>query len=149
MQELQYTHIESYKYELSWSLAIKLKYAPKEDIYSEWVIFFKDGTLMIKKGFKWDGASGPTIDGKENFRAALIHDALYYLLRKGLLPLDEYRELADKSLHDICEFDGMNETRTDLWHAAVRLLAEGAAEPTGEPEAQDKMITYEYEDYNI
>ena len=148
MQQLKYTHIESYKYELNRILSIRLKYGPKKDIYSRWVVFLQDGTLIIQQGFKWDGASGPTIDGKENFRAALVHDSLYYLLRKGLLPADEYRKHADKSLHDICNFDGMSDFRSDAWHLAVKLLGESAAETTGEPEKQDKIITYEYQEYN-
>lgn len=35
------------------------------------------GVLTIRGGFLFDGASGPAINGIDNFLAALVHDALY------------------------------------------------------------------------
>lgn len=53
-----------------------------------------DGWLTIEPGYKWDGASFIVIDRKANMRAGLLHDALYQLLRSGLLG-QQYREPAD------------------------------------------------------
>lgn len=44
------------------------------------------GILTIPKGFFFDGASGPAIDTPSVLLGALIHDALYAMLRKGLKP---------------------------------------------------------------
>lgn len=41
------------------------------------------GILYIKKGYIWDGASGPTIDTKSTIIASLVHDALYQSIREG------------------------------------------------------------------
>ena len=81
-----------------------------------------DGWLTIKKGYAWDGASGPTVDSKSSMRGSLVHDALYQIMRLGLLS-ETYRKQADKLLHDICTADGMNPIRADLWRDAVHLLA--------------------------
>ena len=59
-----------------------------------------NGTLTVLAGFMWDGASGPTIDSQATRRAALFHDALYSLIRKGLIP-QEYKVDADKLLRDL------------------------------------------------
>ena len=149
MQQLDYTWIENYKYELQSDFFIKLKFTPEEPIYTNLVCFHTDGTLQIKKGFKWDGASGPTIDGKENFRSALVHDALYYLMRKELLSRDSYRKLADELLDELCDFDGMNDLRSDLWYIAVRAGAEASSHASEDSDRQEKVITHIYEDYNI
>ena len=63
---------------------------------SEWMTLDPDGTLTIKGGYAWDGASGPAND--HNFvRASLVHDALYQLLRERKIP-EEYREVADDTV---------------------------------------------------
>lgn len=63
-------------------------------------ISLHDGTLTVFEGFMWDGASGPTIDSVATQRAALFHDALYLLMRKGLIG-QEYKKEADKLLRDL------------------------------------------------
>lgn len=45
-----------------------------------------DGTLLVREGYSFDGPSGPVIDRKTNMRGACGHDALYQLMRMGLLP---------------------------------------------------------------
>lgn len=149
MQELKYTWIESYKYELSRDFIIKLKFAPEKTILTKWVNFYDDGTMLIKDRFKWDGASGPTRDGKENQRSALVHDAGYYLLRKGVLTRNQYRKLFDELLDELCDFDGMNDLRSDLWYIGVRAAGESSSHPSEGSDRQDKVITYKYQNYNI
>ena len=56
-----------------------------------------EGILTIKRGYAWDGPSGPTIDTKCVMRGSLIHDALYQLIREGLLP-QSCKEVADIAL---------------------------------------------------
>jgi len=83
------------------------------------ITLHESGLLVIKRGWAWDGASGLTIDTKSSMRGALIHDALYQLIREGLLPL-EYREIADRILKAVCQIDGMWKWRARLWLRAVR-----------------------------
>ena len=45
----------------------------------------EDGSyLLIKDGYAWDGASGPTIDTKNTQTASLVHDGLWQLIAAGL-----------------------------------------------------------------
>ena len=59
---------------------------------------------------------------------SLVHDALYQLLRLGLLP-PECRAAADAELYRICRADGMSWIRAKLWLRAVRKFAASAASP--------------------
>lgn len=79
-----------------------------------------DGTLSIYPGYMWDGASGPAIQTKTFVRPSLVHDALYQLIREGVLPR-EARLQADRLLRQHCQEEGMLYIRT-LWvYAAVRI----------------------------
>ncbi|MFA7287337.1 MAG: DUF1353 domain-containing protein [Melioribacteraceae bacterium] len=82
--------------------------------------------LIIEAGYAWDGPSGPTWDSKSSMRASLIHDALYQLMRIGILP-EKCREQADDVLYDICIEDGMFKPRAWIWYKAVRLMASDMA----------------------
>lgn len=95
----------------------------------------------------WDGSSGPTTDMKCNMRGGIVHDALYYLHRKGLLHAIIYRDDADRELHDIIKFDGMSDIEADLWFAAVRLFADNSAVPSIHSDEQDKILMIDYEVY--
>jgi hypothetical protein len=61
-------------------------------------------TLIMRKGYRWDGASRPgAVTPIENIRSSLVHDALYDLIRFGSLQWEttismaslDNRELAD------------------------------------------------------
>jgi len=86
------------------------------------------GTLYIKSGYAWDGASGPTWDSESSMTPSLVHDALYQLMRMGLLG-GEYRAEADKIFRDMCIEKGMFKWRANLWYKAVRLGAKSATLP--------------------
>jgi hypothetical protein len=93
---------------------------------TEYLKLSKEGFLIILAGYAWDGPSGPTIDTPNSLRGSLVHDALYQLMRLGLLP-ESCREQADKLLHDLCVEDGMSNFRADLWQAMVEDFAGYAA----------------------
>ena len=102
------------------------------NIKTDFVELTKNGWLLIRKGFVWDGPSGPTFDTPDSMRGSLIHDALYMLMRLGLLP-QKCRHRSDQLLHDICEEDGMLDIRADVWEAAVNDFAASAAKEGTEP----------------
>lgn len=93
----------------------------------------QDGFLQIQHGYAWDGCSGPTLDDKTNMRAGLIHDALYQLMRQGLLS-QNWREQADRELRKVCLEDGMSWIRAWYYYKAVRLFAASAAKPSSKKE---------------
>lgn len=112
---------------------IKLPFSPDEDIITDWISFFKNGILLLKKGYAWDGASGPTIDTKNTVIASAVHDALYQLMRDDYLSREQYRDKADALLIEHC----MEATpswrkpiewaRFQYWYAGVRVFAGQAA----------------------
>ena len=97
-------------------------------IVTEYIDLSTDGLLTIKKGYAWDGPSGPTRDTKSFMRGSLVHDALYQLMRNNLLP-SRCREDADQELHRICREDGMNRFRAWYILLGVRKGAGFAATP--------------------
>ncbi len=84
-----------------------------------WAYITPDGVLRLAAGFKWDGASGPAIDTETFMRASLVHDALYQLIRRGVI---YDRAAADAMLHDIAREDGMWAVRALYSYLAVRLF---------------------------
>ncbi len=82
------------------------------------------GFLIIKVGYCWDGASGPTWDDKTNYESSCVHDALYQLMRMRILDRDVSRKYADKVLRDISIEKGMWEWRANAWYWAVRKYGE-------------------------
>ena len=86
------------------------------------------GNLSIRKGYSWDGPSGPTIDTRNFMRGSLIHDALYQLMREKVLPQD-VRDEADQILREICIQDGMSKLRAWWVYQAVKIGGAGAAKP--------------------
>lgn len=80
-----------------------------------------DNVLRIAKGYAWDGASG-AFDTKSTMEAALIHDALYQLIREKKLDKEVYRKFADQILYHHCRLNGMGWIRAQYIYLAVRLF---------------------------
>jgi len=99
-----------------------------EGIKTDFIELSPDGLLTMKKGYAWDGPSGPTIDTKSFMRGSLVHDALYQLMRNGYLPAS-CRADADQELHRLCREDGMNRFRAWYVLLGVRKGAGFAASP--------------------
>jgi len=107
LREYKYITVESYKIE------VPLAFANYKNAYLE---IKKGGAsrkrnyLLIKKGYQWDGASGPAIDTESFMIASLVHDALYQLLREGAIPPRE-KEWADNAMKQLCIRAGMSKVR--------------------------------------
>jgi len=61
-------------------------FRPKDIIVTMFITMYPDGRVIIRKGYSWDGVSGPVRDRPGNLMASLLHDALYQLMREGLVP---------------------------------------------------------------
>jgi len=110
-------HYQSgFKYQLYYTYIDQLDLMIPQDVSFTWFSISKTGRIKIKKGYSWDGPSGPTADTlfpklyKSFMRGALIHDVLYQSIRLGLLP-KSYRKTADEILQEICIEDGMSKIR--------------------------------------
>jgi hypothetical protein len=122
MRKIKYS--SGYKYQLKEDFTIDLffDFGIKKTIIHPYITLSQSGILTICEGYAWDGASGLTIDTKSSMRGALVHDALYQLMREDLLP-SENKIFADGFLRDICICDGMFRWRANLWFEAVKDFA--------------------------
>ena len=144
---------DGYRYQLAEDYYIFINIFHYQDIETEFINLSKHGLLWIKKWYASDGPSGPTkiacdimtITGRipllgrifkwhkhkvldTIMRGAFVHDALYQLLRQGLLP-SVSRLFADKELKKACLKDGMSKIRAWYVYRGVRGLAGYAAHP--------------------
>lgn len=111
-----------YKYQLVEEYSLTVSVTPDDAVeVDEFIDLSTEGVLVIKKGYAWDGPSGPTIDTKNFMRGSLVHDALYQLMRAKKLSKDQWREEADLELKRICLKDGMSRIRAWWVHMGVRL----------------------------
>ena len=92
-----------------------------------------NGLFTVKAGYAWDGPSGISFDTKTFRRGSLLHDALYQLMREGLLNRKLYREYADEKLRDICLEDGMWKFRAWYVFKVVRVCGKKSSMPRKEP----------------
>ena len=118
-----------YKYQLAEGYAIKITIKPKSDIKTEFIDLDTEGNLTVKKGYAWDGPSGPVKDTEENMRASLVHDALYQLMRNNELSVRTHRKAADQEFKDICKADGVSSLRASAYYKALRKFGKPAASP--------------------
>ena len=94
--------------------------------------------LQIKKGFRCDGSSGPTIDNDCDVVACIVHDALYLAMREGILDI-KFRKRADKIYRDLM-FEAADDIHKDnciarwkikhqanLRYVALRLFGDSSA----------------------
>jgi len=118
-----------YKYQLASSYEIDISIRPKCDIKTDFIELDANGKLIVKKGYAWDGPSGPVKDTKKNMRASLVHDALYQLMRSKELSTRTHRRAADREFRDICKDDGVSNFRASLYYKALRKFGKPAASP--------------------
>lgn len=123
---LHYT--DGYKYQSRNNMIYKTPIKPYRDIVTDLVALRTDGHLWVGKYFAWDGCSGPTWDDHTNMRAGQAHDALYFLHRQGLLPI-EYRPYSDAILRQLMVNDGALQFRARYYEWAVNRFASSCADP--------------------
>ncbi len=123
-----------YKYQLNQDYKINIAIKPDKDIAEDYIALDSQGNLVIKTGYAWDGVSGPIIDSDKNLRAALIHDALYQLMRIGKLDLKTHRKTSDKLFRNICKEDGVSKVWAFIYYIALCKYGEPAASPANKRE---------------
>ena len=105
-----------------------------------WVALGKNGMIVFREAFTWDGASGPTVDTKSSMRGALIHDGLYQLMGAGLLD-EKWRKRADEILEEWCAKDRMISWRARTWYFFVHMFGGGSAKAGRKDPVVDKIHT--------
>jgi hypothetical protein len=117
-----------YKYNLHSDVEYPTNIKVETPQISRVLIIDEVGNLSIKKGYSWDGPSGPTIDTKNFMKGSLIHDALYQLMRENIIP-QNFRKKADEILREICLECGMSKIRAWWVYMGVRAFGACAAKP--------------------
>ena len=122
-----------YKYWLAEEYKVKVSIIPENNVPKDkttksFIELNTEGVLVIKKGYAWDGPSGPTIDIPSFMRGSLVHDALYQLLREKEIE-QKWRDEADEELRRICREDGMWRIYSNWVHWAVRKFGKRSADP--------------------
>lgn len=128
-ERIRYRRLHRYKYQLMEPYEFRTGIAGEPGAVGDgWVEIDSDGALKTKKGYAWDGPSGPTIDTKNFMRGSLVHDALYQLMRERVLG-QKHRRSADRLLRSMCRTDGMSWPRATWVFLAVRICGWRHARP--------------------
>lgn len=135
---ISYRSLKGYKYQLLETYQIQTSIQPVKAIRTQFIVLLPNGLLTVFAGYAWDGPSGPTFDTKNFMRGSLVHDALYQLIRIGLLP-KEARRPCDKELCRLCLEDGMSSYRA--WWVDKGLLIGGWLGVQPHPEGMDQILT--------
>ena len=108
-----------FKVEENFSIELPFKIPDFEHPYAS----SKDSILSIKRGYAWNGASGPVINTRDTLVASLVHNVLYQAMRLNLIKSSkENRMIADKNFFEILKMNGVNSIRRKVWYFAVRLF---------------------------
>ena len=142
MNKACYRKLRRYKYQLLEPYVLQIGIRGN-DIDTPYLKLRPDGLLKIKKSYAWDGPSGPTIDTPDFMRGALVHDALYQLIRMEALAY-RYKAFADLLLKKICLEDGMPSFRAGYVYLAVKLFGGAAARPGSEPPNENICVPLDH-----
>jgi len=129
MKQIKYRKLRKYKYQVWEDYIVQTPIKGYRHVSDFWCIF-KNGKVLAKKGYCYDGPSGPTIDTHTFMRGALIHDIFYQAFRERIVPLSE-RDTADRLLQTMCIEDGMNKIRAWWVYHGVKYGGKPAAKPNG------------------
>jgi len=125
---IRYKKRRGWKYKLWVDTSYATGIIPIRPIDHEYLAIDAVGYLRVRQGYCWDGPSGPTVDTKTFMRGSLIHDALYQLMREGVVAA-VYRKRSDIILRDICLEDGMSKIRAGWVYHGVRVGANKSSRP--------------------
>ena len=120
-------YTSGYKHQTSKEITVQTPVKPLATIETFFLRLTFTGLLTLKRGFAWDGASGPTFPSKKGRGPSAVHDAFYKLFRMGLLDHKVWRPTVDELFYRQLRENGMNRFRARMWYKAVRKLAGGAA----------------------
>jgi hypothetical protein len=116
---------EGYKYQLAEDYSVLTPIYPDNTIEHEFFTLTTDGLLLIRRGYAWDGASGPTFDTKSSMRPSLVHDCFCQMMRDRTLDFATWQKRVNKLFYEMCIEDGMWRWRAALWYAAVEFADAG------------------------
>ena len=114
---------EGYKYQLAedYEIQTPIKATLKHDYYT----LTKSGKLKVKKGYAWDGASGPTMDTKDSMSPSLVHDVFCQAMKLELLSYNDWQDKVNEFFREHLKACGMGSFRAWYWYRAVEFADAG------------------------
>lgn len=96
---------QNHKYTLQEDVRLVIGIKPSVDIITPEISLLRDGSLVIKQGYQWDGPKCRGFWCKNAVRGALVHSVLYKLMEEQHIP-GSCKDVADKTLLLQCIDDG-------------------------------------------
>lgn len=136
---------EGFKYQLSRVHSFTLPKRFKGIVWADDFLCVDGGIVYVRKGYAWDGPSGPAIDTENFMQGSLRHDVKYQLMRLKVLP-QSFRAEADTQLVEDCRNDGMCYVRQKWVYVGVKYGAAFAANPDNVRKVQEagQCVSYIY-----
>lgn len=126
-----------YKFKVEEDLTLRLPVSMPDFEHDYCMV--KNNIIYIKKGYAWDGASGPVFNTKNTLVASLVHDVLYQAQRLKLIePSSINRKNADKNFFELLKYFGVNPIRRKIWYLAVRFFGKKS---TTKIQDNDKLLS--------
>jgi len=129
---INFRQLRRYKYQTKEVFSINLyKWFggfPSRISLKGFIAISKWGVMTLTEGYAWDGPSGPTFDTPSLMRASLVHDALYQLMREGLLDFKK-RKTADIIYRDLALEDGTPPWRARIHYWSLRVFGKRSSRP--------------------
>lgn len=112
-------YADGYKYQMRKNAVAESRVCPGKLINHEYFAISLDGVILVRRGYAWDGASGPAVDDPGTLLPSVFHDVLYQAIRLKLLD-PGWREEADQTYKTLCIECGVNPARAKAHYVALR-----------------------------
>jgi hypothetical protein len=125
---MKYELLNGWKYRLVERLERRTEITGRGHYVAPHFSLSSNGTLTLCAGYAWDGATGVP-DTPEIMEASAVHDALYQLMRLGLLDREQYFEYANQLLFTMCCEKGMKMEDAKRIYWGVKTFGKAATYP--------------------
>jgi hypothetical protein len=137
------TYRSGYKYQLASDYIQETNIFPRTAVEDhEFVELSLTGRLIVRKGYAWDGPSGPVVDTRLNMRASLVHDAFYQLIRMRYLTIKDHKDKADLLFKKMCIEDGVSQKFAQIYYLGLKLGGRPSADPKNEKTVKRAPIPF-------
>lgn len=126
---------EKYKYELTHKMRVEIptvdyskpfrKHLKNRHLIDHKFIKLNGKEILVMPGYRSDGASGATFDTPNTFLGAFTHDALYQLMRMGLLP-QAMKKYVDWWFYLLLRQEKMSIPRALAWYYALKVCGKSS-----------------------
>lgn len=144
MIKLTYRELDDYKYQVLISFLIRTDITgiDIDTAIMEYLGLDSSGLLYIKSGYAWNGSNWSS--DKHAMIASLVHDALYQLMRLGLLNRTVFRKPADALYRDLCIAEGMSKFEAAIRYRGLRWFGKSSTYIKKKTRGLVKMIIIKY-----